>query len=168
MGSAVPAARPHRLLFAAAAVHDGWGSAIARRLLPALLGAGVLFFLVTLVRLGSFAVFLVYEAAAMLFALAIYTRLALRRRLAGATWIGVGIALNLLAAGVQATGSVRLRIGVPFDHNGVFHLIQIVAIGVLVAGVRRGSGDVASKRGREGRSGGPVVGHGGGPVGGSP
>ena len=125
-------------LFAIAAVYDGIGPRTARRLLiPALvLGAG--FYFVTLAFPGTFLVFVVYEALAMLFALALYLRLALRNRAAW-TWLMVfGIALNIVAAGIQATGTVRLTLLVPFDHNGVFHIVQMAAILVLVAGVARG------------------------------
>lgn len=152
-------------LFAAAAVYDRWGGATARRALPALLAVGLAFFVATPFLPGGFLGFVVFEAAAMLFALTVYTRLALHRRLEGATWIGVGIALNLLAAGVQATGSVRLTLGVPFDHNGVFHLIQIAAIGVLVVGIRRGFGE-ATEAG-SGDPSGPAAVRVGGPGGGS-
>jgi hypothetical protein len=47
----------------------------------------------------------------------------------------LGIALNIAAAAIQASGTVRLNVGVPLDHNGVFHLVQMVAIVLLVAGV---------------------------------
>ena len=47
----------------------------------------------------------------------------------------VGIALNIAAAGIQAGGSARLNLGVPLDHNGIFHLVQMVAVVVLAAGV---------------------------------
>ena len=54
-----------------------------------------------------------------------------------------GIALNIVAAAIQATGSVRFTLVVPFDHNGVFHLVQMAAIVVLVAGVAKGLEDAA-------------------------
>jgi hypothetical protein len=80
-------------------------------------------------------VFVLYEAVAMLVALALYVRLAIRD---GAKWawlMVLGIGLNIVAAAIQASGTVRLDLGVPFDHNGVFHLVQMVAIVVLVLGV---------------------------------
>ena len=56
----------------------------------------------------------------------------------------LGIALNIAAAGIQASGAVRLNLGVPLDHNGVFHLLQMVAIVVLMAGVGRSLGETES------------------------
>lgn len=125
-------------LFAIAAVYDGIGPQTARRLLmPALvLGAG--FYAVTLLFPDTFLVFVVYEAIAMLLALALYVRLALRSRATWAWLMVLGIALNIVAAAIQATGSVHFTLLVPFDHNGVFHIVQMAAILVLVAGVARG------------------------------
>lgn len=122
-------------LFVIAAVHDGIGPGTARRLLiPALL-VGACFYLVTLLFPGTFLVFVLYEAVAMLVALALYVKLALRSGAGWARLMVLGIALNVVAAGIQASGTVRLDLGVPLDHNGVFHIVQMVAIVVLVAGV---------------------------------
>ena len=109
----------------------------ARRLLIPALAVGAGFYLVTLLFPGTFLVFVLYEAVAMLVALALYVRLALRTAEGWAWLMVLGIALNIVAAGIQASGSVRLNLGVPLDHNGVFHLVQMVAIVVLVAGVGR-------------------------------
>lgn len=122
-------------LFVIAAVYDGVGPDTARRWLIPALAAGGLFYLVTLLFPGTFMVFVLYEAVAMLAALALYTRLAVRTGKGWAWLMVLGIALNIAAAAIQAGGSVRLQLLVPFDHNGVFHLVQMVAIVVLVAGV---------------------------------
>lgn len=122
-------------LFVVAAVYDGFGAAAARRLLIPALVVGGAFYLLTLLFPGTFMVFVLYEAVAMLVALALYVRLAIRD---GAKWawlMVLGIGLNIVAAAIQASGTVRLDLGVPFDHNGVFHLVQMVAIVVLVLGV---------------------------------
>jgi hypothetical protein len=92
----------------------------------------------TRVVAGTFLVFVVYEAVAMLFALVLYATLAIRRTLPGAATIAVAIVLNIVAAGVQASGSVAVTVVVPFDHNGVFHVAQTVAVVVLYVGLARG------------------------------
>ncbi len=74
----------------------------------------------------------------MLVALALYGRLALTRRLPGAWLMVGGIVLTIVAAVVQATQLVSFTLIWPFDHNGVFHLIQIVALPVLAVGLRAG------------------------------
>lgn len=122
-------------LFVVAASYDGLGPTIARRLMIPALVIGACFYLVTLLFPGTFLVFVLYEAVAMLAALALYVRLALRTGRGWAWLMVLGIALNIAAAGIQASGTVRLNLGVPLDHNGVFHLVQMVAIVVLVAGV---------------------------------
>lgn len=124
-------------LFVVAAAYDGLGSDTARRLLIPALVAGACFYLVTLVFPGTFMVFVMYEAVAMLLALGLYVRLAVKTGEPWAWIMVLGIGLNIVAAGIQASGTVRLDLGVPLDHNGVFHLVQMVAIVVLVAGVAR-------------------------------
>ena len=42
---------------------------------------------------------------------------------------------DTVAAGAQAT-SVSFKVLVPFDHNGVFHLIQMVGLAILGIGLR--------------------------------
>jgi hypothetical protein len=139
-------------LFVVAAVYDGVSPAAARRLLIPALVVGACFYLLTLLFPGTFMVFVLYEAVAMLLALALYFRLALR---GGATWpwlMVLGIVLNIVAAAIQATGTVRFTLVVPFDHNGVFHLVQMVAIVVLVAGVAKGQADRADSPSTESMS----------------
>ena len=122
-------------LFVVAAVYDGFGPRAARRLLIPALVVGAAFYLLTLVFPGTFLVFVLYEAVGMLAALALYSRLAIRTGQRWAWLMVAGVALNILAAGIQATETVRVNLVVPLDHNGVFHLVQMVAIVVLVAGV---------------------------------
>ena len=125
-------------LFVVAAVHDWKGRAVSRRLLPVMLAVGVAFFAVTRLVSGSFLVFVAYEAVAMVFALAVYVMMSAGRRLPGGSIIALGIVLNIVAAAIQASGTVRFTFGVPFDHNGVFHLVQMAGVVVLVMGVQRG------------------------------
>ena len=122
-------------LFVVAAVHDGFGPRAARRLLIPALVVGATFYLVTLIFPGTFLVFVLYEAVGMLAALALYGRVAIRTRERWAWLMVAGVALNIGAAAIQASGTVRLNVGVPLDHNGVFHLVQMAAVLLLVAGV---------------------------------
>lgn len=122
-------------LFVVAAVHDRLGPAASRRALPFLLGIGVAFYAVTRAFPGTFLVFVLYEAVAMVVALVLYQSIAVRKRAGWARLMVLGIALNIAAAGIQAGQSARLDIGVPLDHNGIFHLVQMVAVLVLVAGI---------------------------------
>jgi hypothetical protein len=123
-------------LFAVGAVYDWKGRRIAVRLLPIVVPMALGFFAVTQLVSGAFLVFVLYEAVAMLVALGIYGTLAARGR-RGAGLVTLGVLLSIVAAGIQATGAVRLHLVVPFDHNGVFHLVQMVALAVLTAGLMR-------------------------------
>ncbi|NTW03111.1 MAG: hypothetical protein HGA19_17830 [Oscillochloris sp.] len=125
-------------LFVAGAVYDTWGAQVLPRVLPALIIVALAFFGVTQLIQGTFLVFVVYEALAMLTALILYGRLALSRQLPGAWMLVLGIMLTIVAAVIQATKLVRFTLVWPFDHNGVFHLIQILALPILVAGLRIG------------------------------
>lgn len=125
-------------LFAAAATGDGWGERAGRRALPGLLLAALGFYGLSQRLARGFLVFVVYEAAALLYALGVYVNLARGGRLVGAELTAAGILISLIAAAVQAS-SLRLSVlGLPFDHNGLFHLIQIAGLPVLVRGVRAG------------------------------
>jgi hypothetical protein len=125
-------------LFVVAAVYDWKGRGVSRRLLPVMLLVGAGFFGLTRIATGTFLVFIIYEAVAMVFALVVYGSLAANGKLRGAAIVAVAIVLNIVAAGIQASGSVAVTVGVPFDHNGLFHIVQAVAVVVLVAGLEQG------------------------------
>jgi uncharacterized protein DUF6962 len=123
-------------LFVVGGIYDWRGEAAARRALPwaAAAGAGCY----PLVRLlgGTFLVFVAFETTAMLLALAMYGALAATTRLAGAGHITIGIALTIVAGAVQAS-HLSVHLFVPFDHNGLFHIVQLAATMVIIIGVRR-------------------------------
>jgi predicted alpha/beta-hydrolase family hydrolase len=73
---------------------------------------------------------------AMLFALAAYARLAQSGRLIGAQQMAAGVLLSILAAAIQASSSELIVFGVPFDHNGLFHIVQIAGLPLLASGLR--------------------------------
>lgn len=123
-------------LFMAGTVYDLLGAATARPLLPAMLLVGVIFFAFTLIRADTFFVFIIYQAVVMAFALGGYIWLALAGLLDGAWLMVVGILVTMIAAGVQAGRAVAFTFIWQFDHNGVYHLIQMVGIVLLAMGLR--------------------------------
>jgi hypothetical protein len=125
-------------LFTVAAIRDRLGESAARRALPWMVVLGFGFFAITRIGSGTFLIFIAYEAVAMLAALVLYLDAAIRPRVAGAVLMAVGVTLNLLAAGVQQSSVTLEFAGLPLDHNGVFHLVQLVAVVVLTVGVLRG------------------------------
>ena len=92
-----------------------------------------------LVRLfdGVLIILVIIEALAILFTLAVYSFLAVNDRLNGSAFISLAILLSLVAAGVQAS-PVSMKILFPFDHNGIFHLIEMAALAMLGWGLRIG------------------------------
>jgi hypothetical protein len=123
-------------MFVVGVVYDRWGQAAAQRVLPILLAVGVIFFAVTLAIPGSFMVFILYEAVAMLFALVVFFLIATRGTIPGAWWMVAGVGITIVAAVIQALGTTRVNIIWDFDHNGVFHLVQIAGVLVLTIGLR--------------------------------
>lgn len=123
-------------LFVAGAVYDLWGIRVARRLLPVLIAVGLGFFALTQITAGRFFVFVIYEAVAMLLALIIYIRIARDRGRPGAKLMAAGVLITVIAAAFQANPNLELTVIWTFDHNGVFHLIQIAGLAALVAGLR--------------------------------
>jgi hypothetical protein len=82
-------------------------------------------------------VFTIYEAVAMLFSLCGYVWLAYKDRLDGAVWMSAGILISIVAALVQASKMTSFQLIWEFDHNGTYHLIQIVGILFLLTGLRK-------------------------------
>ena len=122
-------------LFVTTATTDGWGERAGRRALPFMLLTALGFYGASQRLAHGFLVFIVYEAVALLYALAVYTQLARGGRLTGAHLIATGILLSIIAAAVQATDMQADILGLPFDHNGLFHLVQIAGLPVLAAGI---------------------------------
>lgn len=116
-------------------IYDLGGETASRRALPAMLGVALSFFVVTLRNPNTFLPFIIYEATAMLFALGVYVNLARGGKLEGASLVAAGILITIIAAAVQ-TSNLHLTVGWEFDHNGLFHLIQMAGLPVLVAGLR--------------------------------
>jgi hypothetical protein len=122
-------------LFLLAAVADWRGEKTARALVLGAIVTGILFYSLTVILEGDFLVFVLYEAVAMFSALGIYAVLAIRHRTPGAATIAAGIALALVAAALQAS-SLGFTFIWPFDHNGIFHLLQMPSLWMIACGVR--------------------------------
>jgi hypothetical protein len=120
------------------AVYDLFGINTVKRLWPWLLAMAVGFFALTRVPGMTFLIFILYEALAMLFALGCYGILAWRQGLPGAGIIAGGIVLQIVAAAAQASGPFEISMIWTFDHNGIFHLIGMVANFVMIVGVAKG------------------------------
>ncbi len=124
-------------LFVVGVVYDLWGLVIALKTLPLMLLVGLGFYLATLLYPGIFFLFIVYEALALFFALGAYVFLAIQTELKGAGLIAAGIMVSIIAAGIQANKSVTLTFIRQFDHNGIYHLVQMIGLVLLIYGIHR-------------------------------
>jgi hypothetical protein len=123
-------------LFVAGVIYDLWGLAACIKILPVMLIAGLAFFAATLVYPGIFFVFIIYEGLALILAFGAYIYLAILGQLPGSTFMSAGILVSIIAAGIQAIKSINVKIIWQFDHNGVYHIVQIVGLVMLLAGLR--------------------------------
>jgi uncharacterized protein DUF6962 len=123
-------------LFVVGAVASWRGGPAARRLLAPMLALAVLFYLATRLTGGEFLVFVLFQAGTLLFALAVYLRL-VARGVRGAGWVAAGLATTLAAGAVQAIEGLALTLVWPFDHNGIYHLIQLGGLAALTRGLTR-------------------------------
>ncbi len=120
--------------FVAGGVADAYGPRPARLVLAVMLIAALGFYVATRLSGGKFVVFVVFQAAGLVAALAIYLRLTARRR-PGAIVVAAALALSLAAGVIQASESLALRFVWEFDHNGIYHLVQLGGLVLLVAGL---------------------------------
>jgi len=119
------------------ALLDWRGRDMAKRLLWLSVAVTIIFFVLVQLVYGALIIFIIIEALAIIGALAIYSFLAVTHRLKGAEFISLAILLSLVAAGMLAS-QVSMKVLFPFDQNGVFHLIEIVALATLGWGLRIG------------------------------
>jgi hypothetical protein len=123
-------------LFVVGVVIDLWGLRASYLALPLMLLTGAGFYVLTSVFPGIFFVFIVYEGLALAFALGSYVFLSLRGELDGAGLMAAGIFVSIAAAVVQSRKSLSFTLIWQFDHNGIYHLIQIVGLIFLVVGLK--------------------------------
>ena len=124
-------------LFVAGVVYDVWGDVACLRVLPFLITAGVVFYAATLMYPGFFFIFIIYEGFALVFALCAYVYLTFGSELAGAPLIAAGILVSIVAAALQACKTLTVTVFWEFDHNGVFHIVQIIGTILLLFGLRQ-------------------------------
>ncbi|PLX80587.1 MAG: hypothetical protein C0615_00690 [Desulfuromonas sp.] len=118
------------------ALHDWRGMEKMRKLTPLFMFFPFLVVALIWVGGGAFIYFLCFEAAVVLFALFVYGRLAFLSRVPGSGFILAGILFSLAAALVQASGAWRFELVWLFDHNGLFHLIQLPGLVCFVISAR--------------------------------
>jgi hypothetical protein len=122
-------------LFVVGVVYDLAGRGAAFRAMPFMITAGLLFFFISWRFPGIFFLFIVYEAAALVFAVGAYTWLTIIRDSTGALWMTAGVLTSLVAAIIQTRQSIRVKAIWAFDHNGIFHIVQAAGLLLLLRGI---------------------------------
>jgi len=122
-------------LLAVIGLHDFYGEPSARHWAPRLLLLPALVVVVAWLGGGAFLWFVLFEAAVMLFVTLLYLRLA-HWRAPGARPILAGLLISTLAAILQACGPYVVEIIWYFDHNGIFHLVQLPGLLCFYSGAR--------------------------------
>jgi len=122
-------------LLVIAAVAAWRGPASAQRRLPAMLATVVVFYWATWRTNGDFLVFVIYSTGTTLFALVVHAALA-RSGTPGTAGVAVGLGVSL-AAGLFQASSLSVSFVWDFDHNGLFHLAQLVGLAILLPSLRR-------------------------------
>ncbi len=124
-------------ILALAAIYDWLGERVARRLQYWLLPMPLFVVVVTWLGAGEFVYFVVFEALIMLFVLVIYSMLLWQNR-PGSGLVLTGVVVSLIAAFVQASGPLEIHIVWLFDHNGLFHLVQMPGVLCFYLGAKKG------------------------------
>lgn len=125
-------------LFLVGVFYDVWGVDAAGRGLPIILAAGVLIFGVSRLFPGLFMVFVLYQGLALAIALSAYAWMAASGTLPGAGWMAAGVLVSMIAAGIQTARHVHVSLVWEFDHNGMFHLVQVIGLLLICVGLSEG------------------------------
>jgi hypothetical protein len=103
----------------------------ARKLVITIGAVKLLFYLAWMSVHDEFVWVILDYAPTMLFILVVETWHAAVRRQPSSRWIAGGIVVSFIAAGIQASGFTLHR---HFNHNDLYHVVQIVALYLLYRG----------------------------------
>jgi MYXO-CTERM domain-containing protein len=123
------------VFFVTGALHESGGRDLSRKAFPWLCMIAFVVYLLTAIP-DWFLLFIIYEGVGMLVSLAIFIYLFIYKHNKSGFWMILGIGLTIAAAAAQAFGPFYLRLIWDFDHNGLFHLIQIPGIILIFLGIR--------------------------------
>ncbi len=111
--------------FVMGAVFEFLGEKKTKKVFPWMLSAAILFFLITIFIPDSFVIFNVYEGLCFLCCLILFLLKFFRTKRAVYYLMILGILITVLAAVLQSMQDILFRFIWEFDHNGIFHLVQI-------------------------------------------
>lgn len=108
-----------------------------RSIISLMISVAFLFFLITVFIPESFLVFIIYEGFCLLVCLVIFLFKLFRTRQPSYLFMIAGIMLTILAAVLQSMQNISFHFIWEFDHNGIFHLVQIPALILIFISVRK-------------------------------
>jgi len=123
------------VFFLIGAIHELGGRSLSQKILPWLALIAFVVYLFTAIP-DSFLLFIIYEGLGMLASLGIFIYLFIRDKHKTAPWMILGILTTLFAAVIQALGPFQWGLIWQFDHNGLFHLIQIPGLVLIFLELR--------------------------------
>ncbi len=127
------------LFIAGVYTHDQ-GEEKGKKFFRLMLGVGTLSFVVIMVLAQFieryFIVFIAYEFIAMMISLGFCIKMTLQKK-PGMALMLAGILLTILAAVLQATRLITFTLVWEFDHNSVYHFVQMIAVLVFARGIKK-------------------------------
>lgn len=123
--------------FVVGAVFEISGEKVSRKSLPFMLCLAVALFLITAFMPGFFLVFIIYEALGLMICLGIFLVKVLQTRETAYLVMIAGILLTAFAAFLQSRTDLVLHLIWEFDHNGIFHLVQMPGLTLIFLSVRK-------------------------------
>ena len=119
------------------AVHDTWGLAAVRRTIPFMLVVIVVLYAAAKFTAIGMMLNIFFVGGVLFFALGAYILQVFRGQMGGAGYMSAGLLLTVCAGIIQVRRSMSCKFIWEFDHNGIFHLVQLLALFLLVVGLRR-------------------------------
>jgi hypothetical protein len=120
--------------FLIATLIDGFGPEFAGRLRWPVIGLAILFLLIAWRFPRHIQAYAIVEGLIMVVAFAVYLWLALTHALSGAGYIAAGIGITLIAA-MLFMAKVNFTFIWTFNHNDVYHLVQMVGVLLFFLGL---------------------------------
>ncbi|MBN1151137.1 hypothetical protein JXA84_07980 [candidate division WOR-3 bacterium] len=76
----------------------------------------------------------IYQFASLMFSGSVFLFVFFKDKNLGATPMVIGVFMTIVSAAIQFIGSLSFRFFWTFDHNGIFHLIQLAGLVFVFAG----------------------------------
>ncbi len=96
----------------------------------------VCFYTIDLYRDSRYFILVSFELAALMFSGAVYLYLSIKRKSLKSIFMILGILITMIASLIQYSGNLSFSFLWEFDHNGIYHLVQIPGLFMFFLGVK--------------------------------